>query len=709
MNQGASTITQQLARNTFELKERKISRKVVEMFLAWRVEKEIGSKDKILELYMNRIYFGDGYYGIAAAAEGFFGKEAKKLTLPEAATLAGVIRNPYYRSPRRFVERSKDTRDQVLYRMFLDGAVDEASMLRAQRTAMKTVNKRNASGESAFVFDKVKQEVIELLGKDTVQKGGFHIHTTIDGDVQKLAENSIKEQLSMIEEHSRFFSIRLWHSTRLPKRKFKETANPDAKMPNPTYLQGALLMIDNKTGSVIAQVGSRDFNDSMFDRTSMGRRPTGTAFLPFVYAAAFEAPEKNMFPGTLVDDSPMDARKVMVGGMSGILGEWGPEDTKNVYENRITARRSLAKSKTAASVRLGIQAGVENVVALAEKAGMSFEGDLKKFNATFLGRNPCSVQDFCLAYSIFPNNGRRPEKTHIIASIKDRSGNTIYTPSVAMRSGEAVDRYTAYQINSILTDTFRYGTGVKAKQKFGLGQYPVAGKSGTEYGFTDNWWVGYTSEVTCAVWTGFDQTKTIYPGAFSSDTVLPIWTKVMNAAADRFEPRAFIPPPDAEQEEICNHSGEIASDGCYDLKQQGSGIALQDRCTHVEYLRPGTILNRICHIHSRPGNRMRDLAQNPRTGPIVARVIVSENAEPVFPIAPTLVAEDDPYNSVTPVIRARVAIPADEEDTSAGDAEFDANGLPVARPIISNRSSSVRDLPAQRRVRLPPPRAIEFD
>ncbi len=411
-----------------------------------------------------------------------------------------------------------------------------------------------------------------------------------------------------------------------------------------------------------------------------------------------------MYPGTILDDSPMDARKVMIGGMSGILGEWGPEDRDNVYENQITSRKALSQSKISASVRLGTQAGLENVVQLAENAGMKFEGDLKKFNATFLGRNPTSMQDLALAYTIFPNNGRRPEKTHIISSIRDRSGNVIYSPNIAMKPEEVVDRYTAYQVNSILTDTLRSGNAADKAEKAGLGKYMVAGKTGTEYGFTDNWFMGYTTEVTCAVWTGFDQTKSIYPGAFSKETVLPVWVKIMNATAGKFEPRAFLPPPDADQVEVCYKSGQLASDNCYELRQNSDGLASQVSCSYVEYLRPGTGTNRVCHIHGNGSTRLRNLANGPITGPLRAQPVIVASANPVFPAAPTLIAEDDPYDSQTPVMRARISVATSNPDEPG--TESDSNGLPVARPIISNRE--VRELPAQR-VKLPPPRAIQFD
>lgn len=712
MNQGASTITQQLARQTFELKDRTISRKFTEIFLAQRIERRIGSKQRILELYINRIYFGGGYYGIAAASEGYFGKEPDRLSLGEAATLAATIPNPYHRSPRSFPETSTRWRNHILNRMEAEGYIDADTRDRLHDNRVQTVAKGNITGKSAFVYEKVRQEVIELLGYEAVSKGGFSIHTTIDSGIQEQAEAALKEQLAMIEQHPDFK-----HSTlqdyKQKKAVFQESAHPDQTFPAPEYLQGALLMIDNKTGATIARVGGRDFNDSMFDRVSQGRRPVGTTFKPFVYAAAFEA---GFFPGTLVDDTPMDTRQVMVGGTTGILGEWGPENFENVYENVITARRALAKSKNAATVRLGQKVGIDPVVKLAQTAGMSFSGDLQKFNATLLGRNPSSPEELCLAYTIFPNNGRRAEKAHIIANIKDSLGNVIYIPNVAMKSGQAIDRYTAHQVNSILSDSFDYGTAGKAREKYGLGEYPVAGKTGTEYDFTDNWFIGYTSEVTCVVWAGFDQSETIYPGAFSSDTVLPVWTLVMNEAAKKFEPKAFLPPPDAEQVEICLKSGELASDDCYEVLQKGDGIASQVRCTYNEFLRPGTNLEMICHIHGKGGNRLRNLTNQTKKGPLVASYVVQENATPVMPVAPTIVGTNDPYNSYAPVIRARVAPvvaevvePAEGEDAEAIDApavEIGNNGIPVARPVMTETAEE--ELPAQR-VRPPAPRAIEFD
>ncbi|HRQ87867.1 MAG TPA: hypothetical protein PLA50_03655, partial [Bacteroidia bacterium] len=257
------------------------------------------------------------------------------------------------------------------------------------------------------------------------------------------------------------------------------------------------------------------------------------------------------------------------------------------------------------------------------------------------------------------------------------------------------------------------GKASKAREKYGLGDYPVAGKTGTEYDFTDNWFAGYTTEVTCVAWVGFDQTGTIYPGAFSSDTVLPVWTTVMNEATKKYQPKAFLPPPDAEQVEICLKSGELASDDCYEIVQRTEGIASQVRCTYTEYLRPNTPLDLICHIHGKGGrSRLRNLTNQQGRGPLSARPIVQENVEPVLPIAPTVVGTNDPYNSVAPVIRARVAPvvsvvaqPIAEEGDAPAE-EIGNNGIPVARPILTE--TETEDLPAQR-VQLPRPQAIEIE
>lgn len=686
VTQGASTVTQQLARNAFNLKERSLSRKVTEAFLARRIEREF-NKDQILELYLNRIYFGSGFYGISAAAKGYFGKEAKDLTVPESAVLAGVIRNPYYRSPFNFPDAAKNTRNYVLKRMYEEDLLQKADYKKFIEEPLVTATRTSAFGQSKYVYERVRQQVIQLIGYERASEGGFQIHTTIDNGVQMAAEKKLVAQLDQIETRGGYP-----HQTRdiykVVKKNFLESAAEGAQPPPPEYLQGAALMIDNVTGGIIALVGGRDFNDSMYDRTTQARRPPGTAFTPFVYATAFE---NGLYPGSLVEDTPMDNKQVQIGGEAGILGEWGTE-SESIYEGEITARRALAMSRNAATVRVGARVGLEKVVTLAKEAGITFQGDIQNFNATLLGKSETTMEEVCLAYSIFPNKGSHPREIHIISSIEDSTGKSIYAPEVGMSPERPIDAFTAYQISSVLSDALKSGTGKKAYEEYGLKSFPAAGKTGTEYGFTDNWFVGFTSEVTCAVWAGFDQPQTIYPGAFSSETVLPVWADMMNEAAESFEPLAFEPPSTAVKVEICSLSGQLATDACYEVEQNGAST-LQRRSTYMEYLRPGTEVTAICEVHGGPGaiprtgpSRApdRSLTLRDEGGALRAQPLAA-TADPIVPVGPTVVGLD-PYQSLAPVLRAQVVIPEVEEDDeeaeeSEGDTEEEGSGGLIARPL----------------------------
>jgi membrane carboxypeptidase/penicillin-binding protein len=683
---GASTITQQLGRNTFAMRERSISRKVAEIFLAQRLEEKF-SKREILELYLNRVYFGSGFWGIAAASNGYFGKEPADLTIPEAATLAGLIKSPNRLSPFNNPDQSRATRDYVFERMYKEGMISKRKMSEYQSMPLVTIPKGSTVSKSKYVYEQVRQRVIEVIGFELASRGGFHIHTTIDNRLQQKAEASLVKQLDLVEQHKGYdhqtradykalkseFGAREVEPEAAPAVVGEDGAEPllriEASLPKPTYLQGAVLAIDNKTGGILTLVGGRDFNDSMFDRAVLSRRPPGTAFTPFVYAAAFES---GRFPGTPVEDLPIDNRRVMIGGLSGILGEWGTESLTNVHVGSMPARRALALSKIAATVRFGILTGLTKVIGLAERAGISFEGEIKDFNAAMLGRSPASMPEMCLAYSIFPNQGFRSEQTHILSSIRDSKDQIIYSPRIRRLEKPLIDKFTAWQITSCLMDVLKDGTGRKAYDEYGLKEMPIAGKSGTEYGYTDNWFIGYTTEITCAVWAGFDTPSPIYPDAFSSDTVLPVWTQVMNAAAEYFPPQEFVPPKGSTQIEVCRISGERATDQCSEtIPGQPGKPSRNARTTYIEYLRPGTIVSTSCSVHGGAVPSMTTAPSPfdpsfPYSSSEVLRAQVA-HAEPIHLVGRTLIGHD-PYNSVVPSLRARaVAIPSEKEGSGQGD------------------------------------------
>src|SRR5260370_35628806 len=308
--------------------------------------------------------------------------------------------------------------------------------------------------------------------------------------------------------------------------------------PAPEYLQGAVIGLDNQTGDIRVLGGGRDFEHNQYDRALQAKRPAGTAMLPFVYATAFE---KGMFPGSLVEDSPLDNRAVMVGGTTGILGEWGPESAENRYEGAMTARRALAKSKNGATGRIGMNAGVDSVLQLCSVAGV--RSSLRPYPATFLGSSEITLAELALAYTIFPNGAWRPGTPHILERIEEKDGSVVWDAKSARTRQTVIKSETAYEVHSCLVDALESGTGKAARTQFGLKKMPAAGQTGTVYDFTDALFAGYDSNFTCAGWMGFEKPHKIYRGAFGGELALPVWVDIMNAAADLYPPPEITHPP----------------------------------------------------------------------------------------------------------------------------------------------------------------------
>ncbi|HEX4640237.1 MAG TPA: transglycosylase domain-containing protein, partial [Chthoniobacterales bacterium] len=509
VRQGASTITQQLARNSFSLKERTFSRKLLEIALAKRIEEHFG-KQKIMELYLNRIYFGAGLYGCEAASRGYFAKPAREMTLSECATLAGLIKSPNRLSPWSDRAGSKEQRNYALIRMRDLGFIDRAKCAQAQAEDISISNRQNAQGQT-YAVDYIRQQVIAVVGWDRAMNEGFRIHTTIDSDLQKVAEESLRKSLEKAEQHPGYeHQTYAEYAATFKKAK---SANTMASQPPPEYLQGAIVALDNQTGGVLVLVGGRDFEHNQYNRALQAKRPAGTAMKPFVYAAAFENGD---YPGTVVEDSALDNRVVMIGGTTGILGEWGPESADNRYEGAITARQALARSKNGATVRIGMDAGLDNVIQLCKSAGI--RSTLRPYPATFLGSSEVTLSELALAYTIFPNEGWHPGELHILERIEEKDGTVVWDAQRELKKQNAIKPETAYEVHSCLEDALQSGTGKTAFSQFGLKKIPgQAGTTGTAYDFSDALFAGYDSRLTCAVWTGFDKPQKIYRGAFGRE------------------------------------------------------------------------------------------------------------------------------------------------------------------------------------------------
>ena len=245
------------------------------------------------------------------------------------------------------------------------------------------------------------------------------------------------------------------------------------------------------------------------------------------------------FPGSILNDAPIDNRSVAIGGNTGILGEWGSESETVSYQGNITVREALRNSKNAATVRLGKKIGRQKVVDLVRRAGIN--SSIDDYDKSFLGSSSTSLEELCRAFSIFPNKGQNLESVYLISSIENSSGDSIYKETKPKRN-KALSTAAAYQVHSCLKDSLSKGTGKMAFEKYGLRDKSAAGKTGTAYNFTDQWFIGYNSSVTCGVWAGFDKPKMIYRGAFSKDTVLPVWVDAINTSLNTFPPEPITMP-----------------------------------------------------------------------------------------------------------------------------------------------------------------------
>lgn len=697
--QGASTVTQQLARQTFGKSDPTMlaktkERKITEIFLAKRIEENF-TKGQILEMYLNRIYFGSGCYGIAAAASRYFGKNVKDLDIPESATICGLIKRPDSYSPLRDLAAAQRNRNQVLNRM-----VDEHLLSRAEADGYIAkpvkVNPIQAMRGGGYLVDKVREEVkpiLEELGYDETVGQGLHIYTTLDAEVQRAAEQSVKKRLTEIEQRKEYTA---WMADlnqredrkdkpRVTYQAYQATIDsllrnhklhpdgPPPIAPNPNYLQAAVTLLDNKTGEIIAMVGGRDYahNNLNLAESKPGHAP-GTSFLPFVYGAAFE---DRMFPGTRLSDEPLDNSRIMVGSIEGILGEWGREGQNANFMGKITARGALIQGMNGASARLGLDEGLTKVRDFAARCGL---GNVKDVPASLLGTSEVPLSELALAYTTFPNGGKHAPSTQILSKITDASGRILWQRGAAKSPVVATDDITSYMITSCLEDALSVGTGSPAKD-YGLIDGAFAGKSGTHYEFRDLTFAGYSSEVTCVVWTGMkDRPETIYPSAFSNICSLPIWVDVMNAAAKTRPPQEFKIPEKIQQVELCAVSGLRATDRCFAVVEDPeTHRRIYAKTTYKEFIRPGFKYDQLCDVHvsanSREGVQPEEAAQRPDIV-LDKNYSASKDATldgsggspiPVAMRAPIVVG-NDPYNSLQPSLQIEGSAPKPTGDTPSG-------------------------------------------
>jgi penicillin-binding protein 1A len=534
--EGASSITQQLARNSLPLGGRNLSRKLLEAMVAFRIEHEF-SKKEILELYVNRIYFGAGCYGIETASQAYFGKHAKDLNLPEAALLAGLIRSPNRFSPLKNPEGAAVERNAVLDRMVELKKVSVGVANQAKQAKVNAHPKRLLQIQENYAMDAVQRDLNLILTQDQIDNGGLFIYTTLDPKVQDAAQQSLETQLSKIEHQSNF--------NHPVKANYRPPENgEDSSMP---YLEGSVVAIDNASGGIRGLVGGRDYSQSKFNRAlPPANRQIGSAFKPFVYTVAFS---KGLLPGAAISDS-----QIQPGEIDG-AGTWSPANSDGTYGGIQPCSYGLIHSRNTMSVRVGQFAGLDAVQKIATTLNLS--DNVPRGPAIYIGSFETNLKDLTAAYTVFPNGGVR-KQAYIIERIDDAEHQPIYRASHI--AAPALDPSAAWMTSQLMEEVLTRGTAAAARS---LGfKLPAAGKTGTTNDYKDAWFVGYTSTVTCGVWVGFDQPTTIIPHGYGAALALPVWVQVMNKAATIYPPQDLQPTMPIEHALVCSLSNHLATTGC---------------------------------------------------------------------------------------------------------------------------------------------------
>jgi 1A family penicillin-binding protein len=517
--EGGSTLTQQLARAAQLSRARTYERKMREVLLAATLEERY-SKDQILEHYLNTVYFGEGYYGVEAAARGYFGKSASGLDPAEGALLAALVRAPSRDAPCVSPKRALARRNLVLRLMREQGRIGEDAYRTAARSHIPNRSHQAAlsasatSGTGMYFQEELRRQLFSMFGAERVLRGGLRVYTTYDPAMQREAETAIATRIAQI-----------------------------IKMrPRARDLQGSLVAMDPESGDVLALVGGRDFGASSFNRATQARRQAGSAFKPIIYAAALE---RGYAPGSLLRglDTPIQD----------LGGAWlpGGEHERSEY----TLRRALKVSSNRAAAQLLQQVGVSTAVYYAHRLGIASE--LPMVPSLALGTGEVTLLELTTAYSAFANQGL-VAPPRLIKRVEDLSGTAIYVaPETHTR---AISPATAYLMSSMLSDVVSSGTATGARAAgFTL---PAAGKTGTTDDYADAWFVGYTPHLIAGVWFGLDRPAPIMRGGFGGIVAVPAWAQFMRNATEGAKPDWYAMPDGIEKVAICRVSGARATEAC---------------------------------------------------------------------------------------------------------------------------------------------------
>ena len=592
--EGASTITQQLVSDIFQLKRgekrgdtpRQIDRKLLEIAIAVRLEATL-EKDEILEAYINQINWGRQIKGIGEAARIYFEKHPSELTLSQSALLAGIVRGPDSFNPFRSMEAATRERNTTLERMVKAKVISHAAAEAAKLEPVEVRPKWRREARESYAMDAIRRDLEIILEKEDIELGGLEIITTIDLRIQQKGEEALEKKLSEVERYSGYA-----HPTRTAWQKLNENDRGE-----PRYLQGAAVVVENRTGAVLAIIGGRDANESRFNRAKDAKRQLGSIFKPFVYLAAFD---KGLRPDNPISDGPIQRGEIKGGGT------WHPHNSDGTFGGIQPASVGLIRSRNTMSVRVGNYAGIPKVKEVAAMAG--FTTPMPENPSSFLGSWEATPWEVATAYTIFPNDGAR-YRPYVISEIRDRDQNVLF--STLPLSYQAATGGSAWSVSRILNEVATRGTAASVK-RLGFDK-PCGGKTGTTNDFKDAWFAGFTSSLTCAVWVGCDTPKrTIYKG-YGSVLSLPVWVEIMKTA-DRlgYKAGSLHGKVNLVAMDLCRLSGKRATAGC-----RAAGTFFNDRV-------PADIAladNDFCPIHPARAQAV-DLSaaggEPPKAQPVVA-------------------------------------------------------------------------------------------
>jgi penicillin-binding protein 1A len=606
--EGGSTITQQVAKNVLLEGQTGINRKVKEAILSNRLEATL-TKEQILELYLNEIYLGYRSFGVAAAAYNYFGKSLSELSADEAAFLAALPKGPANYHPKRFPGRATGRRDWVLGEMNQNGWLTDAQLVEARAKPLTTQDapRRAQYADADFFVEEARRQAIARFGREEVNRGGYYMRTTLDPSLQSAARDALMrglenydrrhgwrgawgttdfadgwQQVALAEtrpperrawqaaavESASGNNVRIitardgdtgsllaadaaWANANRPLKRgdliFVEPTGGQFALKQVPRVNGALVAIEPQSGRVLAMVGGYSYALSSFNRATQAERQPGSAYKPFVYAAALEG---DFTPASIVLDAPIS----FAGGANG--GRWTPENYSRQYYGPQSLRRGLELSRNVMTVRLAQSVGMDNIVALSEKMGVA--DNLTPNLSVSLGAGETTPYRLTAAYAAFVNGGRKVDP-YLIEMVQDRDGETLYraddrrcrdcgrpftgqeSPRLDPRGQQVIDPITAYQISSMLEGVVQRGTAASAR---GLGRW-VGGKTGTTNEYRSAWFVGFSSDIVVGVFIGFDDNRPLGYGETGTTAAVPVFADFMQTALRERPARPFVRPKNA--------------------------------------------------------------------------------------------------------------------------------------------------------------------